>query len=344
MSAAHPFESALETAWPAENWRDVSVLLGVSGGADSVALARAMVALKGGRGLGRIVVGHFNHRLRGADSDDDQQFVAGLCGQLGVEFRAGRAQGEGPACRSGDGIEAAARSLRYNFFRQTGEELGCRYVVTAHTAEDQAETILHRIIRGTGINGLAGIARTRTLGAALTVIRPLLGIHRPLLLEYLAALGQPFRTDATNSDRQFTRNRIRHEVLPSLATFNSGVVDALLRLGQLAGEVQTVVDTLVDDLAERCLRKETAAALEIDLAELAMQPGYLIRELLIAQWQRRQWPLQAMGFEEWDELADMIYASAGAPDAAPRKRMFPGGVSVQAEETVLRLERQDPKM
>ena len=132
------------------DWDDVSLLLAVSGGADSVGLLRAMVELKGS-GAGRIFVAHFNHALRGAESDADAAFVSELCQRLDLPCETGTADTAQLARDEGDGLEAAARGVRYAFLRATAERLGARYVVTAHTADDQAETILHRIVRGTGV-------------------------------------------------------------------------------------------------------------------------------------------------------------------------------------------------
>ena len=158
----HPFEAQLAAAWPPEDWQDVTVVLAVSGGADSVALLRAMTAVRGG-GEGRLAAAHLNHQLRGAESDGDEAFVVELCGRLGIACEVGRTPAGELAAESGDGIEAAARDARYRFLAATAARLGARFVATAHTADDQAETILHRILRGTGIGGLAGIARTRPL-------------------------------------------------------------------------------------------------------------------------------------------------------------------------------------
>jgi tRNA(Ile)-lysidine synthase len=117
-----------------------------------------------------------------------------------------------------DGVEAAARAARYEFLQATAERLGARYVATAHTADDQAETVLHHIVRGTGLAGLAGMSRARSLGAAATLIRPLLSFRRRDVIEYLGALGQSYCEDTTNRDPAFTRSRIRHELLPLLAS------------------------------------------------------------------------------------------------------------------------------
>ena len=356
-------ESKLAAAWPPADWSEVTVLLAVSGGSDSVALLRAMAAIKGD-GPGRLCAAHVNHHLR-ADADADEAFVVDLCRRFGIPCEVGHAAVTQAAADAGDGIEAAARQARYRFLEDAAGRLGARFVVTAHTADDQAETILHRIIRGTGVGGLAGMARTRPLGHA-ALIHPLLGIRRAELTAYLDALAQPCRQDLSNADLRFTRNRIRHELLPWLAEqFNSGVIEALLRLGALAGETQAVVDRLATDLLERCVRadgpssllkkgtgseptsenhakndgskvpvplfQQAASALRIDTAELAGQPRYLVRELLIAAWQKHNWPMQSMGFAQWEQLADMIAAGAAA------KQMFPGGVLAEVAAGQLRL-------
>jgi len=240
----HPLECLLAAAWPPSDWTDVTVVVAVSGGCDSVALLRAVHAIRTG-GLGRICAAHLNHQLR-PDADEDEQFVVELCRHLSVTCEVGHVDVGRLAAESGNGIEAAARLARYQFLEQTAGRLGSRFVATAHTADDQAETILHRIVRGTGIRGLSGMARARPLGHA-TLIRPLLQVRRAELQTYLDSLGQPYRPDQSNADLRFTRNRIRHDTMPQLCQqYNAEVANALLRLGTLAGEVQELVDDLVE--------------------------------------------------------------------------------------------------
>jgi len=330
-------EIRLSDVWPPEAWRDVTVLLAVSGGADSVALLRAMRSLKKA-GPGRLLAAHFNHGLRAEESDADETFVVELCRRCDVPCEVGRAAGgDSLSARGGEGLEAAARRVRYNFLRQTAARVGARYVVTAHTADDQVETILHRILRGTGIAGLAGMARCRPLGEATTLIRPLLGVRRAELIAYLEPLGQPYRTDSSNTDTRLTRNRLRHELLPQLAErYNPAIDEALLRLGSLAGEVQAVVDRLVLDLAERNVIERDGAT-DLDAASLAEKPRYLIRELFMHVWRSRDWPLQAMGYAEWDQLAEMLLAA----ERAKTTKMFPGGVTARRDGDRLWLRREN---
>ena len=329
----HLLESKLAEAWPPSQWADVTVVAAVSGGGDSVALLRAMLAIAHGD-TRRICAAHLNHQLR-PDSDDDERFVVDLCGRLGVRCEVERAAVAPLAAQSGDGIEAAARSARYQFLQQAAGRLGARFIVTAHTADDQAETILHRIIRGTGLRGLAGMARVRPLGYA-TLIRPLLGIRRAELRAYLDAIEQPYRHDQSNADRRFTRNRIRHDLLPRLRRqFNPAAAEALLRLGTLAGEAQTIIDGLVDAHLDRCVTVAGPNAASIDLAALGHEPRYLLRELLMAVWRRQGWPMQSMGRQKWDELSELAGAAASA------RRVFPGGVMVEVSDGQMRLTRPD---
>ncbi len=318
MSAA-TLESQLAQTWPPAAWQEVTTLVAVSGGADSVALLRAMVTLKTA-GVGRLAVAHFNHGLRGADSAADEAFVRQLCQGLGLPCEVGHASPM-PDTSGGDGREGLARRLRYDFFQAAAERWGARYLATAHTADDQAETILHRILRGTGIAGLAGIARVRVLSPAVTVIRPMLGIRRAEVLEYLQALGQSYRLDRSNLEPCYTRNRIRLQLLPELARYNSAVQDAILRLGGLASEVQQVVDGLVDSLYERSVCPLGDQGVCLDLPALVASPPYLLRELLQAIWHRQGWPLQAMGYAQWEALAGML-----RPESGPGKQVLPGQI------------------
>jgi tRNA(Ile)-lysidine synthase len=334
----HPLEAKLAAGWPPIAWQDVTVLVAVSGGADSVALLLAMSALKTA-GEGRLVAAHLNHQLRLEESAADERFVVELCGRLRVPCEVGHAQIAAAAREMGDGLEAAARRARYEFLEQAAGRAGARYVVTAHTADDQAETIVHRVVRGTGLRGLAGMARARPLGP-VTLIRPLLGVRRTEILAYLNDRQQPFRRDSSNLDLRFTRNRIRHDLLPCLAAeFNPGIVDALLRLGSLAGEAQAVLDGLVAGLAERCVRQDGSETVRIDVAPLRNQHRYVIRELLMAAWRRQGWSMQAMGWAEWELLAEMTVGAGMDRGTVREKRTFPGRVLAEANDQWLVLTR-----
>lgn len=325
----HPFITKLERAWSPSAWHGCGVVAAVSGGPDSVALLRALAELRQ-TGGGRLLVAHFNHGLR-PEAKDDEQFVLELASRLGLECRVGQAG----VCSQGDGLEAAAREARYAFLHETAHQFGARYIALAHTADDQVETILHHLVRGTGLAGLAGMPRSRPLDTGLALIRPLLGIRRSEILDYLAAIGQPYRTDASNADLRHTRNRVRRLLVPLLAEhFNPQVHEALLRLARLAGESQDVMRSLANDLAEQCVVTASEQSLEIDVRRAAAQPACVLREMFVGLWKQQGWPLQAMGLDAWDQLAE----AARAGQAACRFTL-PGEIHVEPHGERLRLFR-----
>jgi tRNA(Ile)-lysidine synthase len=170
------------------------------------------------------------------------------------------------------------------------------------------------------------------------LIRPLLQFRRAELTAYLDDLRQPYRRDQSNDDPRFTRNRIRNELLPQLAErYNPSVVEALLRLGGLAGEMQAAIDGLVRELTDRCVRVQSSDAISIDATALARQPPYVVRELLMAAWRGQGWPMQAMGLAEWERLAAMLAASGGGE--RPPKQTLPGNVLAEIASGRLRLAR-----
>ncbi len=343
MISSKDFEQRVAAAWPPAAWQEVTVLIAVSGGADSVALLRALARLKSG-GAGRLLVAHFNHALRREEAVADEQFVVELCRQLGLECHVGHAP-SGLLPMRGDGLEAAAREARYQFLQAAAEAAGARYAVTAHTADDQAETILHRVIRGTGVAGLEGIPRARSLGPAVCLLRPMLEIRRAQIEAYLAALGQPYRTDSTNQALELTRNRVRHQLLPLLAEqFNPAIVESLVRLGKLAADAQDAILDQSEELLDAALVSQGETSIVLDCERMAGMRRHLVREVLVLAWQRQAWPLQAMGFNQWDELAGLVQGGAmSGPDGVGRtlpKKMFPGEVTVAREGTRLKLVRK----
>lgn len=203
------------------------VLCACSGGADSVALLHMLCALPGVT----VLCAHFNHRLRGAESDRDEQFVKRLCTALGVPFFGGSADVAAYAAAHGQGIEEAARTLRYAFLEQTAAAHSCGKIATAHNADDNAETVLFNLLRGSGARGLSGIPPVRG-----NIVRPLLCLTRAEIEKYLALHGLEHVEDSTNASDACTRNRIRHGVLPLLREENSAAVENILSATELLRE------------------------------------------------------------------------------------------------------------
>ena len=190
------------------------VAVAVSGGADSVALLRVLLELRAALGL-VLLVAHFNHQLRGDESDADERFVAELAAKHDLPFFAGRADVREHATSHKLSLEHAARELRYEWLTRLAHEQRFDAIATAHNSDDQAETVLMKFLRGAGTRGLAGIHAVHT-GHGSRIIRPLLETPRRAIERYLNALNQPWREDHSNLDTQHTRNRIRHELLPLL--------------------------------------------------------------------------------------------------------------------------------
>jgi tRNA(Ile)-lysidine synthase len=226
----------------------------VSGGADSVALLLLLAELRKQLGIVLSVV-HFNHKLRGKDSDADEKFAARLAEKYGLVFHAGRADIAAKAKSRKANLEDTARRARYDFFARLVEDGRVDKVAVAHTADDQAETVLAHILRGTGLAGLGGIHPT--VGH---VVRPLLGVRRAELRAYLRAKKQTWREDATNRDTTRMRARIRKKLLPILEKqFQPAVVEHLATLAELAREDEAFLDALVEDRLRRCVGKDTGS-------------------------------------------------------------------------------------
>jgi len=210
----------------------------VSGGADSVALLRLLLDLQKEMGLVLSVV-HFNHKLRGADSEADENFVADLARKFGLEFHCESGDVAGVGAVKGNGLEAAARTMRYQYFHQLLLNGTLDRVATAHTLDDQAETVLLRIARGAGTRGLAGIYPQLSVPSSrfsdIAIVRPLLSIRRKELESYLHEIGQLWREDKSNRDLRFARNRVRHGVLPRLErALNPSIRESLAEAAEIA--------------------------------------------------------------------------------------------------------------
>jgi tRNA(Ile)-lysidine synthase len=339
LSTLQPLEAAIVQAWPATNWLDSHVLVAVSGGPDSVALLRGVLAVKQcDGGPGRLCVAHVHHGLRGAAADEDQAWLEKLCGRCEIPFEVVRADVVAAAAEQGDGWEAAARQARYEFLCATAERLGARWVALGHTADDQVETVLHRVLRGTGLAGLAGMPRFRALSPSVTLVRPLLDVTRREVLRYLAALGQDYRTDASNAETLWTRNRLRNELLPAIRThINTDVDGALRRLAVLADEAQQIIAETAAELAEESVEMDGSAPqiVRINRVPLLSQPRLMVCEVFKTAWQHAGWPLQAMGFHQWNQLAELVNRTGYVNGLN-----LPGDVLARYEAQFLVLERR----
>jgi tRNA(Ile)-lysidine synthase len=330
-TTATPLTDAVRACLDRHGVTHSAVLVAVSGGPDSMAMLHGLRGLATERRLALAAV-HVNHGLRGAASDEDQRFVEDVCHRWQIPVTVHAADTKAHADANKFGVEEAARRLRYAALRTAAQDGGAAWIATGHTADDQAETVLHHLVRGTGLRGLRGIAERRPTGPDLALIRPLLDVSRAEVLAYLAAHAVSYREDLSNTDRRFTRNRLRHDVLPLLQEHGaSDIGAALCRLARQAQEAQE----LLTDLAERALheveRPRVGQILVLDAARLAGQPRYLIREVFHLIWEREGWPRRDMSYERWGELVALAH---GRPPSAD----FPGGVHVRRVGKVLQLD------
>jgi len=240
--------------------------IAVSGGADSVALLHLLLKLQ--RQLGVLLsVAHFNHQLRGKASDDDEKFVSKLAERYGLEFHVGRANVASKAKQQKLNLEDAARRARYGFFSELVKEGKVTQVAVAHTADDQAETVLAHILRGTGLAGLGGIHPV-----SQHIVRPMLEIRRAALRVYLKEQKQPWREDATNRDTAKLRARIRKKLLPMVEKhFQPSTVEHLSALAQFAREDEARLE-FTAEMRARILSKKTDGTIRIHVRELQCLP------------------------------------------------------------------------
>ena len=303
----------IQRDWPCDRFRDVGVVVGVSGGADSVCLLRAIAQLRnqtaippGGQtallpgGLatqlsrGFVVVGHFNHGLRGEDSDRDQQFVSQLAADFGFMFATHLAT---------DPVsdEASMSRQRMKFLIDTAKHHGARYITLAHSRDDNVETVLHHLFRGTGPAGLAGIGQVRSLESDLVLIRPLLGVDRQTIRNALTQIGQVWREDASNQSAVYSRNWIRGELLPLIQTRYPDAADAIAR----AIDGQRRWRTTIAGLAEAWTEQQCICHSPATFRRGDDDPSVIVAALQ-ELWRRKNWPRQAMTADHWSRLAECL--------------------------------------
>ena len=298
------------------------LVVAVSGGPDSLALLHALVRTCGKTSL-RLHAAHLDHGLRGEESQADAAFVSKICRGLGLDLTSDKVDTGAFRNTYRLSLEDAARRLRYGFLARVAAELGARAVAVGHTMDDQAETVLMNIVRGAGLTGLRGMSEStvrRIEGSDVYLARPFLtGVSRTDTTGYCEALGLEPRHDSSNSSLLMLRNRIRHEMMPSLALINPRVRDSVLRLSVSARRdleyIERAVDAVWPNVAEvrsGCLVVDRDAFAELDAALGA----HLLRRVVgLASG-----GLADLGLRHVDEMLDMLRGRAG------RSMDLPGGL------------------
>lgn len=255
-----------------------SILMAVSGGPDSVCLLHVMLAIQKRWGL-KLAVAHFDHALRGEESKRDAEFVASLVSDVGLPFYLGTGDVKGFARTNPMGVrlsvQDAARHLRYKFLLQTMQQIGFDRLATAHNAQDQAEELLFRFLRGSAMQGLCGIPWRRADG----IIRPLLGRTREEILTYLDRFSSQYVTDSSNLTVKYERNRIRHQLLPLLLKeYNPKLIQTMCRTAEMLKEDEAVLDGIAAGVFDSCVTVDSDKAI-LNLAGLRNQPVSIRRRV-----------------------------------------------------------------
>ncbi len=260
------------------------VVVGVSGGPDSICLLHVLTRLCGSdspfAGV-RLHVAHLDHRLRGEAGQADANFVADLAARWGLPCALGQADVPALARAERRSLEDAARKARYAFLRRVAAEVGAARIAVAHQADDQVETLVMHWLRGSGLAGLAGIQAREG-----DVIRPLLGVSRAEILRYCEQQGLIYREDASNQDRRFLRNRIRHDLLPVLEQYNPNLRETLLRNASVIAEEDAFMQAQVDACWSEVIPREAERSLEGNIAAYRRLPLALRRRVLLRAAQR----------------------------------------------------------
>ncbi|MGN6369118.1 MAG: tRNA lysidine(34) synthetase TilS [Phycisphaerae bacterium] len=281
------------------------LLVAVSGGADSVALLRLLhVINQSDHWQWRLLVGHVDHGIRGKTSTDDARFVKSLAKSFAIpciqkKLRLGRKTSE-----------ALARTARLAALEKMAVQKKCDAMVLGHHADDQAETVLLRLVRGAGLDGLAGMAEITPM-LKVPIVRPLLKIRRAALRKYLADVQQPWREDESNASDAYLRNRVRGQLMPVLEHLAPAAVDAIGRTAQIAGETQDLLESLAFDLLNEAVIAITAARIELQRNLLQLAPPIVCAELMRQILLHMGGSTETTDFERTREAVRIVQASAG---------------------------------
>ena len=300
----------------------VKLVVAVSGGPDSMALMHLLTALKESARL-ELHVAHLNHDFRGEEAFVDAQFVADAAKALGLPCTVEEDDPEAYRQESGvSSFEEAARELRYRFLARVAEAEGARGVAVGHTADDLAETVLMHVIRGSGLHGLRGMEEvspwiSRAGAQRATIFRPLLGTSKRETADYCLENGIAVRKDLGNDMSRFTRNRVRGELMPTLAEYNPRIIESLSRLSETSALVIDYLESHVGALWERCV-KEEGGWLVIDSAILAEEHPLAVRLLLRRAYLELAGDPRRLYQSHLRDMANLINAAPGKSLRLPR--------------------------
>jgi tRNA(Ile)-lysidine synthase len=334
MNESPMLEKKILARWPIERWSQLTVVVGCSGGADSTALLIALHRLC--PPTTTLVVAHFNHKLRGAESEADASFVRNLAERLQLQLI------EGNTTDAQLVDEASLRAIRYQFLERTALQLGARYVAVGHHADDQVETVLHNLFRGAGLSGLRGMSAFRDLGQDLVLARPLIDAWREDVINYLKSHKQSFRSDSSNAGEVYTRNRIRNRLLPLIQEhYGRDVRSAVANAADLLGDVFVDVDLRSKRWSSENLVNVNQQQFKLPYITSASPAWHIIQQAIVHEYHRRGWSLGGYNRGHWQAL--QAFLNGKSAPAIASLSMLPDHVTVRMTSDGFLFERTPTK-
>ncbi len=310
-----------------------TVIAAVSGGADSIAMLDILLNLPGFRI--KVVVAHLNHMLRGGESDSDEEFVRSLAEKHLLPFEGRRVDVADVAAKEHLSLEEAGRNCRHAFLEQLARKYSPAVISLAHNKNDQAETVLIRLLRGAAGSGLAGI---RPRSDDIRIVRPLLMVSRKEIESYLANRGISWREDSSNSDPRFLRNRIRHQLLPLLHDYNPEIVERLSITAEALGNDEALLDLLTCEAFSRC-RVSAESGVRLDLDMLLHEPAPLHNRLFRHAIRSVKGDLKRISFRHLEAVEKLVAGNS------PNGHIdLPDGISVFRSYRQLIFSRERPPL
>lgn len=305
-----------------------AVLVACSGGPDSVFLLHALIRLKSKLKLKKLAVCNLDHGLRGKESAADSLFVKKTAKELGLEFIHKKVNLKRSGSK-GLSIEELAREERYKFFKEAGARLGAGVVATGHTLDDQAETVLMRVIKGASLKGLVGIAPSRNEGA-LKVVRPLCELEKSEIVAYLGSEDIDYRIDHTNLEPIYFRNIVRGRIIPFLEKFNPRLKRALFNMAEHLREDFEFIEE-ANAGARGLVSFSKDGGVEIALKDLVVQARAIQKEILRDSLAKAGGEVKKLSFRHWKEVEALINRKAKGSSVH-----LPGGIKAVRGEKALR--------
>ncbi len=303
------------------------ILAAVSGGPDSIFLAHALNKLKKKLGIQHLVICNLDHGLRGSESAEDSRFVKEYAASLGLDFIHKKVEIKKVKAKN-ISVEEAARETRYKFFNEAAGRIGAAVIATGHTLDDQAETVLMRLIKGASLKGIVGISPSRDEGS-LRLIRPLIELEKPEIVNYLDENDIPYRIDSSNLEPVYFRNVVRAEIIPFLEKYNPRLKRVLSNLAEHLREDFEYIAGEKTRIRNEISRK-AGSGVEIKLKDIAVQPRAIQKEILRDSLVRAGGEVKKLSFRHWKEVEGLIRRknSGNAVD-------LPGSVRAKRTESSL---------